>query len=118
MNDKHITDFAKKALDEQVERLNSDTLQRLRMAREQALEKQNKNSLGDFFTWKWLSGAGAGLAIAGLFAFMIVPKLTTETISPLEDLELLTAEVEMELVDDLEFYQWLDESLAENTNES
>jgi len=120
MNDKKITDISKSALDEQAECLKSETQHRLRLAREKALEQSSKSSWNDILTWKWLSGAGAGVALASVIAFMIVPNLQTDTnsLSPLDDLELLTAEVDMDLVDDLEFYQWLDESLTEGSDES
>ena len=114
---KKISVTAKNALNKQTEGLSSDTQQRLRLAREKALEQAHRSS---WLSFKWLSGAGAGIALAGVIAFMIVPNLQTNnpSISPLDDLEMLSAEFDMELVDDLEFYQWLDESLAEHTNES
>ncbi len=117
MNDKHIHDIAKTALEQQANALDSETLQRLRHAREAALMQNTQNQKSGWLnalSWKWLTGAGAGLAIASILTFMIVPQLSTNTLSPLDDLELLTAEVDMDLVNQLEFYQWLDESLDES----
>ncbi len=118
MKDKKLTSAAKAALNEQTENLSSDTQQRLRLAREQALQRADKGLWAHSPSWKWLSGAGAGIALASVIAFMIVPNLQSNSLSPLDDLELLTAEVDLDLVDDLEFYQWLDESLTEGSDES
>ena len=102
---------AKKAFDQQADSLNSETLKRLREARNEALSQQQKQS---WLSKNWLTSAGAGLAIASVLTFMIVPQLTTNKLSPLEDLEMLSAEVDMDLVTQLDFYQWLDESLDES----
>lgn len=120
MNDKKLTDIAKTALDQKTEALSSDTQHRLRLAREQALKQAVKESWTHWLSWRWLSGVGAGVALASVIAFMIVPNVQTtpNSLSPLDDLDLLTAEVDMDLVDDLEFYQWLDESLSDGSDES
>ncbi len=106
-----ISQHAKKAFDQQVESLNSDTSQRLREARNIALSKREKSV---WLSKKWLTGAGAGLAIASVLAFMIVPQLTASKLSPLEDMDMLSADVDMDLYTQLDFYQWLDESLDES----
>ena len=116
MDDKQINNAVKSALNESASNLNSETLHRLRQARETALLKSNKSGGVSFLSWKWITGTGAGLSITGLCAFMLVTHLNSSSgaISPLDDLDLLTAEVELDLVDHLDFYQWLDESLDES----
>ena len=114
MNDKHIRETAKAALEQQAKALDSETLQRLRHAREAALLQNQNSGWLNSLSWKWLTGAGASLAIVSILTFMILPQLSTNTLSPLDDLELLTAEVDLDLVDQLEFYQWLDETLDES----
>ncbi len=106
-----ISQHAKKAFDQQIESLNSETSQRLREARNIALSHKE---ISIWLSKKWLTGAGAGLAIAGVLTFIIVPQLTASKLSPLEDLEMLSAEVDMDLYTQLDFYQWLDESLDES----
>jgi len=118
MNENKITELGKTALEKQTENLNSDTQHRLRLAREKALKHSGTASWSDWLSWKWLSGGAAGVALASVIAFMIEPNLQSNSLSPLDDLDLLTAEVDMDLVDDLEFYQWLDESLTEGSDES
>jgi len=110
MNDKRksekITVTARNALNEQAEGLSSDNQHRLRLAREKALAQATKSS---WLSWKWFSGAGAGVALASVIAFMIVPNLQTshDAISPFDDLELLTADVDLDLVYQLDVYQCL-----------
>lgn len=107
MIDKEFEKNARNALNTQIESLDSETLLRLKKAREAALLKQNKpHSLA-----KWLTGAGAGLALAGILGFFIIPSLMqSNSLSPLDDLEILTAVTELELYTQMDFYQWLDDS--------
>jgi len=107
----NISRNAKKALDQQVDALDSQTLHRLRKARECALSQKDKKF---WLSKKRLTGAGAGLALAGVLTFLMVPQLTASKLSPLEDLEMLSAETDMDLYTQLDFYQWLDESLDES----
>lgn len=104
---------ARTAFDKQVASLDSQTLHQLRSAREVALSKQKQS----IFSVKWLTGAGAGLALAGVLGFMIVPNLMqTNALSPLDDIEILTADADLDLVTQLEFYQWIEaSSLSEST---
>jgi len=106
---------ARQAYQQRIASLDSETLHQLRKAREQALAKSHK------FRWKsspgkWLSGAGAGIVLAGMLSFLVVPELmTNDSITPLEDIELLSAEADLDLITDFEFYEWLDESELSDT---
>ena len=104
---------ANKAFKQQVESLDSQTLHRLREAREKALKQKST----PWLSLKWLSGAGAGIALASLLTFLVVPSLIqSNSLSPLDDLEMLSAEADLDLVTQMDFYQWLDESaLSEST---
>jgi len=107
---------ARLAYEQQSETLDSQTLHRLRLAREIALTKQTRASWLPSLNLKWLTGAGASLALASVLTFMIVPNITTNKLSPLDDLEILTAEADLDLVTHMDFYQWIDESaLSEST---
>ena len=103
------------AFKQQTQSLDSDTLYRLRLARKTALSHTEQSSLPSF-NLKWLTGAGAGLALAGILTFMIAPSLMSSSneFLPLDELELMTTEgeieSEMDLITQLDFYQWIDES--------
>ncbi len=113
MNDKvnDIEENANTAFKQLTESLDSETLHLLRVARETALSKQSRAAwlpVSPSLNLKWLTGAGAGLALASLLTFMIIPNLMS---SPaLDEFEMLTAEGDMDLVAQLEFYQWIDDS--------
>lgn len=104
---------ANKAFKQQVESLDSQTLHRLRKARESALSQKTHS----WFSLKWLGGAGIGLALASVLTLVVVPNMMqSNSLSPLDDLEMLSAEADMDLVTQMDFYQWLDDSsLSEST---
>lgn len=99
---------AKTAFKQQTESLDSETLHRLRMAREMALSKKSCPIWLPAFNLKWITSAGAGLALAGVLTFLVMPNLMPS--SYLDEFEMLTVEGDMDLVAQLEFYQWLDDS--------
>lgn len=115
---KDFENKAKQALDQKANTLNDQVLQRLQNARNTALsQKPNKTSLPQL-NLKWITGAGAGLALAGLLSFMIIPGLISDkkqanTVAIFEDFEMLNDESELDLYTQLDFYQWLDESINE-----
>ncbi len=122
MNNKKFKNKAKGAFEKQVDSLNMQTQQRLKMARKAALTQETNNT--SFFNnldLKWITGAG--LALASILGFLIVPSLMTENngvsnnelsnIAFIEDIELLSQESVLELYTQLAFYEWLDESFNE-----
>lgn len=111
MSNNNIEKQAKQVLDKRVDALDSNTLQRLRVARENALARKKSSP----FSLKWLGKAGAGIALASVLTMFLVPNLLeTKNLSPFEDLELLTAETELEVITHLEFYEWLGDNLDES----
>lgn len=110
-DDKQFVKNAKTALNQQLDSLDRQTLSQIRQATEAALRAQDKPT---WLSIKWVTGAGAGLALAAVITLMIVPQLTSGKLSPLDDLDLLSAEADMDLYTQLDFYQWLDESLDES----
>lgn len=115
--DEQFQKRAKKAFDQHVDSLDSKTLNRLHAARQRALSQQRKQAwlFSKWHSVKWLTGAGAGLVLASILTFMIAPDLLqSNTLSPLDDLELLSAEAEIDLYTQLEFYEWLGDSLDDS----
>ena len=104
-DEKCFLDFARKRLNQGTENLDPDTRHKLVAMRNRALDiRENKN-------WfpKWALLPVMGLLTATLFIFLIyakpgsVPKLDTG----LEDLEILASVDQLELYEDLEFYDRL-----------
>jgi hypothetical protein len=104
---------AKRAFDASVAELDAGTRARLAAARRAAIERASKPGyLPWLFTGRGLIPLG-GLAAALVAALIVtqgpaVRERSTET-AVLGDLEILVAEEEFDMLEDLEFYSWLDE---------
>lgn len=106
------------AFKQQVESLDSQTLLNLRMAREKALAQQVARPWAVLSNFKGLTGASAGLALASLLIFLAIPNFTqSNSVSLLDDFEILKAEAELDLYTQLDFYQWIESesNLSKNT---
>lgn len=107
--DEKRAERARQLLDESVEHLDAATLSRLNQARQQALEAATRHK-----RWgrgSWLVPAG-GLAAAFLAAVIWWPQATMDVapVPPVEDLEILVSADSLEMLEDLEFFMWLDEA--------
>jgi hypothetical protein len=104
-NEKDFLEFARKRLNQGTENIDPDTRHKLLAMRNRALDiKETKN-------WfpQWAPLPAMGLLTAALFIFLVyakpgsIPTLDTG----LEDLEILASVDQLELYEDLEFYDWL-----------
>ncbi len=116
-NDAQLIERVRRRLDEDVDRLDSAALSRLEQARRLALAALAQPQR-PWWHRTWLAGRPAGdwLVPAGAFASVLATAvaLTLMVVEPgnglareADDLELLTAGEELELYENLEFYQWL-----------
>ena len=116
-NDAQLIERVRRRLDEDVDRLDSAALSRLEQARRLALAALAQPQR-PWWRRAWLAGRPAGdwLVPTGAFASVLatVVALTLMVVEPgnglareADDLELLTAGEELELYENLEFYQWL-----------
>ena len=92
-------------LDESAASLDADTLRKLRLARSNAIESLQKPRQ----LWQPV-GAFALVATVAAVAVSLQLRVTqvSESLPPIEDVQLLSASDELELYEDLEFYQWLE----------
>ncbi|HHO68564.1 MAG TPA: DUF3619 family protein [Gammaproteobacteria bacterium] len=98
-----FVDRLRQQLDRQADELDELTLARLRAARARALEQAR----GGARSHAWLPAAGMAVAAALVAAVLLwpsAPKLPAGA----DDLDLLAAGEDMELIEELEFYDWLD----------
>lgn len=101
----------KESLDESVESLDAATCSRLSNVRAAALQGQRRGT-------RWLLPAG-GVAVATLavaLLFYITPlsqRFGTEqywdSVEVMQDIEMLSSVDDIEMIENLEFYYWLDE---------
>lgn len=105
-SNKDFLRHSKKLLDDSVDSLDAATLSRLNQARQKALDARRSNVF---------SGSKAGLAFASLVVAALVILLWTvtpeqpsaELAQQYEDIDMLTADADLELLEDLEFVSWL-----------
>ncbi len=106
--EKQFVDNDKKALDLGAENLDAGTQSKLTRMRHQALDAGERKGF-DIRQWITLPAVGwatAGILVLGLTFYMKQPN---GTVPPLEDIDLLAAEDNLEFYDGLEFYAWLAE---------
>jgi hypothetical protein len=106
--EKRFIDNVKKALHLDAENLDADTQAKLTRMRRKALDAGERKGF-DIRQWFTLPVAGwatACLLVLGLAIYLQQPNGTP---LPLEDIDLLAAEDNLEFYDGLEFYAWLAE---------
>ena len=113
-DDKRFLQDVKRALDASTDELDARTQDRLRAAREHALAvaagKETDSSLG----WLLPAGGFVAAAVAAVVFIMLQPVPTDVVLSfSSGDMELLTSVEPLELLDNLEFYEWLEAETAD-----
>lgn len=106
--EKQFIDNVKKALDLGAENLDPGTQSKLTRIRHRALDAGERKGfdIRQWFTLPRVGWATACILVLGLTIFVQRPN---GTIPPLEDIDLLAAEDNLEFYDGLEFYAWLAE---------
>ena len=104
-SDQKFTDEAKALFDESVEGLDAATLSTLNRNRHAALERARGTKLR-WMRWVPATGVAAAIVVAVVLALPgngvnTIPAVTT-------DVDILLGEESIEMLEDLEFYVWLD----------
>lgn len=103
--DEQLVQQAKKAFDASVDKLDAATLSRLNRGRQAALaEAARANHV--WMNWMPATGVAAAVLIA-IFALRGPGDIDVMS-APANDLEILLGEESIEMLEDLEFYSWLD----------
>jgi len=107
-DDENFLQQSRQQLDDSIEHLDMATLSRLNQARQSALIRSQKMPL---LSRHWLPAsvtAALSIAIIGgwLFTNNPAPHNMAQT-TQLDDLELITSNTDLELLQDLEFVHWL-----------
>ncbi len=101
-DEQRFVEQVRQRLDEQADGLDELTLARLRAARARALEQHGRSSARS-----WWPAIGMAAAVALVAAVMLWPS-APHLPAAADDWELLAAGDELELIEDIEFYDWLD----------
>ena len=106
-----VLNAAKATLDDSLDNLDTEVLARLQHARSEAVAAAAQGQRNKVNTPIWLIPAGGFAVIAvviGLTLTMWYPQQTDKNLMvSLEDLPLLSSQEDLELYENLEFYQWL-----------
>lgn len=103
-------DKAKSLLDESVDDLSPDISRRLQQARYAALEKAQPRSFWSFYPQTIAAMFVVAVISASLILNFNEDKLINTDLAMEADIEMLTASEGLDLLEDLEFMQWLAES--------
>ncbi|QOJ35613.1 MAG: DUF3619 family protein [Nitrospira sp.] len=99
---------AKQMLDHSAQDLDPWTIGRLQRARLQALDKASRRR--PWLVWAWGTAAFASLvAVVSVMWWTSSAGLHSSNLPLLEDLELVRSSENLELSEDLDFYDWLAE---------
>ncbi len=98
---------AKAAFDESVDALDAATLSKLNRGRQRALEELDRPKLR-WSAWAPATGAAAAVLVAVIVVQSPVGIDETELPAAVADMEILLGEDSIEMLEDLEFYSWLD----------
>jgi hypothetical protein len=98
-----VSDFEDKAralFEDSVERLDASTRSKLTQARNRALDEVNRGAVRR----RWLWAPAGGVALAAIVAVVML--------NSLEDLDIVADSENLDMLEDVEFYMWLDDSTA------
>jgi len=109
LDEKELTAQAKALFDDSVERLDAATLSRLNQGRQQALQATRETGSGGEWA-RWVPAGG--LAAAAVVAVVVWQGAPVERSAPAAgtatDFEIMLSEDSLDMLEDLEFYSWMD----------
>ena len=94
----------KRLFDKSVDALDAETLSKLNRGRHAALAELHTGR-ARWMRWAPAAGVAAAVVVAVMLA---VPQTTVDTTLPATDMDILLGEDSIEMLEDLEFYAWLD----------
>jgi len=113
--DEQLTQAVKEAFDQSVDGLDAATLSRLNRGRQAALAAASSSSVVAFQQWlRWVPAIGVAAAVLLMLTTLQGPEDVDVITAPASDLEILLSEESIEMLEDLEFYSWLDAEQLES----
>ena len=103
--DEQLAREAKQAFDQSVDGLDAATLSRLNRGRQAALAEARQPAR----QWlRWVPATGVAAAVLLVLVMQQGPGDVDVIAAPAPDLEILLSEESIEMLEELEFYSWLD----------
>ena len=118
LDEKELTAQARELFDDSVERLDAATLSRLNQGRQRALQEiRETETAGQWARWVPAGGLAAAAAVAvvvwqGMPVEHSAPAAGTAT-----DFEIMLSEDSLDMLEDLEFYSWIDTANIETNGD-
>jgi hypothetical protein len=106
-NENELKENIRKSLDDSVDTLDANTLSKIRQIRAQAVEKAETGKTNS--RQRFLVGGLATACIMVLAVMLLINSPTSMQTVPAEDLELISSSDNLDLFEELEFYEWLEE---------
>jgi hypothetical protein len=108
VNDGQLSEAAVRRFDESVQRMDAATQSRLNRSRQRALAELGAHS-GSWRRQRWIPAAGVATAVVVTVAMLGQRSLLQEIpASAPSDFEVIMAGENLEMLEELEFYRWLD----------
>jgi hypothetical protein len=112
VNDGQLSETAARRFDESVQRMDAATQSRLNKSRQRALAELGAEVGKGSGTWRrqwWIPAAGVATAVVVAITMLSQKSLLQEIpASALSDFEVIMAGENLEMLEELEFYRWLD----------
>jgi hypothetical protein len=112
-----VSDFedkARAAFEDSVERLDASTRSKLTQARNRALDEASKGAVRR----RWLWAPAGGIALAAIVAVVMLNADGSRSAADsaalaLEDIDIVADSENLDMLEDVEFYMWLDHATAD-----
>jgi hypothetical protein len=102
---------SKELFDDSVEQLDAATLSRLNRGRQEALAELERSSpVGQWARWVPATGVAAAAVVAVVVWQGVQVEDPLPSTGPVTDFEILIGEDSLEMLEDLEFYSWIEPS--------
>jgi len=108
--DKEFLQHSRKLLDDSVDSLDATTLSRLNQARQKALDSRATGAHRTNFFLTTTGVVFASFAVAAIVVLLwttVSPQQSPVLAQQYEDIDMLTSDAELDLLEDLEFVSWL-----------
>jgi hypothetical protein len=114
--DEQLAREAKQAFDQSVDGLDAATLSRLNRGRQAALAEGSRSPAFAARQWlRWVPAIGVAAAVMLILVMQQGSGDVDIIAAPASDLEILLSEESIEMLEELEFYSWIDtEDLADD----
>lgn len=106
-DDERFAGQAKEMFDDSVERLDAATLSELNRRRQAALAEVSSGNRRVLWG-RWLPAAGVTAAAVAAVVMMQSPAVIEPPVDEAADFEILLSEDKLEMIEELEFYAWLE----------